>query len=274
MTTDLGLKRLYTGLRTTPSQAHTGLYLTWPFTTRIRHGFHMTVTRQCWCCYWHPVSRDFQVMPSVTAWLSSHTQVVPLLITHSTPPTHDLPLKLPRVSQVFLQQLANPHVIQAGWVWDEGEPVDVWIHGQSCEVKCRSCLYDVKGGVRKIKFHYIRSGFLFFWVWIHTANAQLNYIRNAHRWRCSNRVARKRPARRHSRHGPWNEWQAVTLSFFSFLSLFLQTQFFFLKAATKLSQVHQERTQVVCSNKVGRNRLAESNGTPAMDPGYRNIDLT
>jgi len=30
------------------------------------------------------------------------------------PPTHDLPLKLPHVSQVFLQQLANPHVIQAG----------------------------------------------------------------------------------------------------------------------------------------------------------------
>jgi len=30
-----------------------------------------------------------------------------------------------------LQQLANPHVIQAGWVWEEGETVDVWIHGQS-----------------------------------------------------------------------------------------------------------------------------------------------
>jgi len=35
-------------------------------------------------------------------------------------------------------------------------------------------------------------------------------------------------------------------------------------------QVRQERTQVVCSNKVGRNRLAESNGTPAMDPGSKN----
>ena len=35
------------------------------------------------------------------------------------------------MSQVFLQQLANPHVIQAGWVWDEGETVDVWIHLQS-----------------------------------------------------------------------------------------------------------------------------------------------
>jgi len=66
-----------------------------------------------------------------TARLLSHTQVVPLLRTHSVPPTHDLPLKLPHVSQVFLQQLANPHFIQAGWVWDEGETVDVCIHGQS-----------------------------------------------------------------------------------------------------------------------------------------------
>ena len=48
MTTDLGLKRLYTGLRTTPTQAHTVFYLTWPFTTRIWLSFHMTVTRQCW----------------------------------------------------------------------------------------------------------------------------------------------------------------------------------------------------------------------------------
>jgi len=56
---------------------------------------------------------------------------VPLLRIHSVPPTHDLPLKVPHVSQVFLQQLANPHVIQAGWVLDKGETVDVWIHGQS-----------------------------------------------------------------------------------------------------------------------------------------------
>ena len=56
VTTDLELKRLYTGLRTTPSLAHTGFYLTWPFTTRLRLGFHMTVTRQCWRCYWYPVS--------------------------------------------------------------------------------------------------------------------------------------------------------------------------------------------------------------------------
>jgi len=121
VTTDLGLKRLYISLRTTPSQAHTDFYLTWPFTIRIQLGFHMTVTRQCWRCYWHPVSG---------ATIQS-TQVVPLLRTHSVHPTHDLPLKLPHVSQVFLQQLANPHVIQAGWVWDEGETVDVWIHLQS-----------------------------------------------------------------------------------------------------------------------------------------------
>jgi len=51
--------------------------------------------------------------------------------------------------------------------------------------------------------------------------------------------------------------------------------FFFVKAATQLArQVQQERTQVACSNKVGRNRLAESNGTPAMDPGHMNIDFT
>ena len=65
------------------------------------------------------------------ARLLSHTQVVPLLRTHCVPPTHDLPLKVPHVSQVFLQQVANPHVIQAGWVWDEGETVEVCIHGQS-----------------------------------------------------------------------------------------------------------------------------------------------
>jgi len=40
--TDLGLKRLYTFIRTTPSPAHTGFYLTWPFTTLVRLGFYMT----------------------------------------------------------------------------------------------------------------------------------------------------------------------------------------------------------------------------------------
>jgi len=55
----------------------------------------------------------------------------------------------------------------------------------------------------------------------------------------------------------------------------LDVFFFWLKAATQLARrVQPKRTQVVCSNKVGRNRLAESNGTPAMDPGHRNIDLT
>jgi hypothetical protein len=43
--------------------------------------------------------------------------------------------------------------------------------------------------------------FFVFWFCRHTASAPGNYIRNAHRWRCSNRVARKRPARRHSRKG-------------------------------------------------------------------------
>jgi len=36
------------------------------------------------------------------------------------------------------------------------------------------------------------------------------YSRNAHKWRCSNKEARKRLARRHSRNGPWNEWQTHT----------------------------------------------------------------
>jgi len=44
------------------------------------------------------------------ARLLNHTHVVPLLRTHSVPPTHDLPLKLPHVSKVFLQQLANPQL--------------------------------------------------------------------------------------------------------------------------------------------------------------------
>ena len=53
--------------------------------------------------------------------LLSHTHVVPLLRTHSVPPTHDLPLKLPHVSKVFLQQLCmkqnwNKWVLRAsGW---------------------------------------------------------------------------------------------------------------------------------------------------------------
>ena len=60
------------------------------------------------------------------AQLLRHTQVVPLLRTHSVLPTHDLHLKLPHVSQVFLQQLANLHVIQAGWVWDGGGTVSLY----------------------------------------------------------------------------------------------------------------------------------------------------
>ena len=67
----------------------------------------------------------------IRANMKSYPTVVPLLRTHSAPSTHDLLLKLLHVSQVFLQQLANPHVIQAGWVWDKGETVDVCIHGQS-----------------------------------------------------------------------------------------------------------------------------------------------
>ena len=38
--------------------------------------------------------------------------------------------------------------------------------------------------------------------------------------------------------------------------------------------LHQRRIQVVRSNRVARKRPAESNGTPAMDPGHLNINLT
>jgi len=46
-------------------------------------------------------------------------------------------------------------------------------------------------------------------------------------------------------------------------------------AATQLAtQLPQRRIQVVRSNKVAQKRLTESNGTPAMDPGHMDIDLT
>ena len=44
--------------------------------------------------------------------------------------------------------------------------------------------------------------------------------------------------------------------------------------ATQIALVlHQERTQVVCSNKEAWKRLSESNGTPAMDFGHMNVVL-
>ena len=50
--------------------------------------------------------------------------------------------------------------------------------------------------------------------------------------------------------------------------LLLCRSFFFLKAATQLArQLHQERTQVVCSNKV--TRKAWLAGTPTMDHGLK-----
>jgi hypothetical protein len=43
-------------------------------------------------------------------------------------------------------------------------------------------------------------------------------------------------------------------------------------ADTQLAiQVQQRRIQVVRSNKVARERLTESNGTPAMDLGHMNV---
>jgi len=46
-------------------------------------------------------------------------------------------------------------------------------------------------------------------------------------------------------------------------------------ATTQLAiQLPQKHIQVVRSNKVARKRLTKSNGTPAMDLGYLNIDWT
>jgi len=57
------------------------------------------------------------------------------------------------------------------------------------------------------------------------------------------------------------------------LSMIIVWFFFFLKAATQLARlVQQERTQVVCSNKVGRNRLAQRHSRNGVGP--MNIDLT
>jgi len=45
--------------------------------------------------------------------------------------------------------------------------------------------------------------------------------------------------------------------------------------ATQLAtQLRQRRIQMVRSNRVTQKRPAESNGTPAMDPGHLNIDVT
>ena len=44
-------------------------------------------------------------------------------------------------------------------------------------------------------------------------------------------------------------------------------------AAQLANQLQQTRIQVVCSNKVARKRLAESNGTPAMDLGHKDVVL-
>jgi len=43
----------------------------------------------------------------------------------------------------------------------------------------------------------------FFFLVLNPHSYRAKYSRNAYRWRCSNKVARKRLARRHSRNGPW-----------------------------------------------------------------------
>ena len=58
-----------------------------------------------------------------TRIVRSYSDFIKPKITEKSTVTTDFGLKkkLPHVSHVFLQQLANPHVIQAGWVWDEGK---------------------------------------------------------------------------------------------------------------------------------------------------------
>jgi len=55
------------------------------------------------------------------------------------------------------------------------------------------------------------------------------------------------------------------LFFFWFLVCYADTQL--------ATQLQQRCIQVVCSNKEARRRLNESNGTPAMDLGHKNVVL-
>jgi len=57
----------------------------------------------------------------------------------------------------------------------------------------------------------------------------------------------------------------LRVTFFLFLVCYTDTQL--------ANQLHQTRIQVVRSNKVARKRLTQSNGTPAMDLGHKNVDL-
>ena len=117
MTTGLGLKHLYTGLRNNSQPSSHWLLFNVPIHNPLRLVF--IFLRQA-------------VLALLLTPFSPLSLLFPLLKTRSVPHlTHDLPLKLPHLSQVFLQQLANLHVMQAGWVWDGGETVNVCIHGQS-----------------------------------------------------------------------------------------------------------------------------------------------
>ena len=89
------------------------------------------------------ISIQRTAMFSRFARLLGHTQVVPLLRTHIAPPTHDHPLKMPHVSQVFLQQLANLHVLQAasGWVWGGGGTVCFALFSWQCSFTIPLFLY-------------------------------------------------------------------------------------------------------------------------------------
>jgi len=81
--TELGLKRLYTGIWTIPSQAHTGFHLKLLFITRVWRGFLKTVARQCWRCYWHPVWCSTQAIksyPSSTSALAVKWRLLLLLL--------------------------------------------------------------------------------------------------------------------------------------------------------------------------------------------------
>jgi len=85
----------------------------------------------------------------------------------------------------------------------------------------------------------------------------------------------------HPGHLPWDFQSRLALKKLTRLVTFDSRDFIeslfcfvlFCNTATQpATQLPQRRMQVVRSNKVARKRLTESNGTPAMDLGPKNID--
>ena len=89
------------------------------------------------------------------------------------------------------------------------------------------------------------------------------------------RHTRSQGLQTHSRHWQPALWLGLVASPVALLAVHVVVFWFLVcYAATQLAtQLPQRRIQVVCSNGVARKRSAESNGTPAMDPGHTNIDI-